>query len=180
MDKKIESGSLLLSACEFKPLVERDIPKIVAAFLELNWNKPSTQYLHYLQEQNLKERAIWTAWHKDIFLGYVTLKWISDYIPFRESQIPEINDLNVLPKFRKQGIGSKLLDLAETEAAQKSTTIGLGVGLFLDYGNAQRLYIQKGYMPDGRGITYKNKAVLWNELVAVDDDLVLWLTKKIR
>lgn len=52
-------------------------------------------------------------------------------------------DLNVLPRFRKMGIGSLLLDIAEKEAATKSDVVGIGVGLYAGedggYGSAQRL-----------------------------------------
>jgi hypothetical protein len=33
--------------------------------------------------------------------------------------------------------------------------VGLGVELCADYGPAQMLYIKKGYIPDGNGVTYK-------------------------
>ena len=32
--------------------------------------------------------------------------------------------------------------------------VGIGVGLYPDYGSAQRLYIKRGYLPDGHGATY--------------------------
>ena len=59
------------------------------------------------------------------------------------------------------------------------TTVGLGVGLTADYGSAQRLYIQLGYMPDGYGVHHKNRAVNYGDTVMVDDDLVLYLTKRL-
>jgi len=48
-----------------------------------------------------------------------------------------------------------------------------------DYGNAQQLYIQLGYLPDGRGLHYKNKVLHYAETVILDDDLVLYFTKAI-
>jgi len=56
---------------------------------------------------------------------------------------------------------------------------GLGVGITANYGNAQRLYAQLGYIPDGCGIHYKGKASHYSELVPVDDDLVLYFTKQL-
>ena len=77
-------------------------------------------------------------------------------------------DLNVLPHYRKMGVGSLLLDCAEKEAATKSQIIGIGVGLYAGedggYGAAQRLY----YKPTVLGNNYP-----------LDDDLVLWFTKKL-
>lgn len=85
------------------------------------------------------------------FAGYVTLKWQSQYPSFKAENIPEIMDLNVLPAFRKMGIGSLLLDRAEKEAATRSKVVGIGVGLYAGadggYGPAQRLYVKRGYIP---------------------------------
>ena len=68
-------------------------------------------------------------------------------------------DLNVLPPFRNKGIGAQLLEVAERQAATRSHVVGLGVGLYRDYGNAQKLYIKKGYAPDGQGLTYQYQHV---------------------
>ena len=164
---------------EFKSLQQTDIPFIVAAFAELGWDKPASLYQQYLLEQENHQRCVWVAFQEGIFVGYITLKWHSEYAPFHQQGIPEIIDLNVLPKFRKQGIGSKLLDLAETEAQKKNKIIGIGFGLYADYGNAQRLYIKRGYMPDGLGITYNYQPIDPGSIVCLDDDLVLWLTKEL-
>lgn len=57
--------------------------------------------------------------------------------------------------------------------------IGIGVGLYADYGAAQRLYPKLGYRPDGRGITYREHPVAPGSSVPVDDDLVLWMTRRL-
>ena len=128
---------------------------------------------------NLLGDAVHAVFDGDVFVGYVTLKWHSDYQNFAMQNIPEISDLNVLPKFWRQGVGSRLLDLAEAEASKRSPCVGIGVGLYADYGNAQKLYVKRGYVPDGCGITYKNELVQPWETVRVDDDLTLWLVKKL-
>ena len=78
-------------------------------------------------------------------------------------------------------IGSKLMDVAER--AVKSTFVGIGVGLYGGadggYGHAQRLYVKRGYIPDGRGVSYNYAPVDPYANVVLDDDLVLWYTKKI-
>ncbi len=163
----------------FKALIQDDIPSIVATFTAIGWNKPTSIYEQYFQEQRGGQRHIWIARQNNTVLGYVTLKWQSDYPLFKMHNIPEINDLNVLPVFRKQGIGSKLLDYAEAEARGKSHIVGLGVGLYADYGDAQKLYVKRGYIPDGHGITYNNNFVNPGSTVQVDDDLILWLTKSL-
>lgn len=164
---------------EFRLLQQADIPLIVVAFAELGWDKPASLYQQYLAEQENHHRCVWVAFQEGTFVGYITLKWHSAYAPFQKQGIPEIVDLNVLPKFRKQGIGSKLLDLAETEAQKKNSIIGIGVGLYADYGAAQRLYAKRGYMPDGLGITYNYQPIDPGSTVRLDDDLVLWFTKEL-
>ncbi|MDF2964940.1 MAG: Acyl-CoA N-acyltransferase [Rickettsiaceae bacterium] len=174
---KLNLNTLQIS---IKPFTESHIPLIVKNFAAHNWLKTPELFESYLKEQQINERIIWLAFLKDQFVGYVTLKMNSTYVPFYEAQIPEINDFNVLPSFRGKGIGSKLLEVAETEAAKRSNIVGLGVGLHESYGNAQKLYVKRGYIPDGRGITYKDRIVEFDEKIPLDDDLVIWFTKKLR
>jgi len=47
-----------------------------------------------------------------------------------------------------------------------------------DYGAAQRMYVLRGYIPDGRGIVSHNRFPAYGESVPVDDDLVLHFTKR--
>ena len=86
---------------------------------------------------------------------------------------------NKLCVYRRKGIASRLLDILETEAFNISSVVGIGVGLYPDYGSAQRLYVNRNYIPDGRGITYNCKTVLPGEQVILDDELVLWYTKEV-
>lgn len=93
-------------------------------------------------------------------------------------------DLNVLPSFRKLGIGSILLTATEEKAASQHDRVGIGVGLYGGpdggYGQAQRLYIKRGYLPDGLGVTYGYKPAAPGTMVSLDDDLILWFTKKVK
>ncbi|MBP6985197.1 MAG: GNAT family N-acetyltransferase [Alphaproteobacteria bacterium] len=162
-----------------RPLFQVDIPLIVESFALNNWPKPATIFEAYLKEQESGERLIWLAFYEDQFAGYATLKWESKYQPFKDQGIPEIMDLNVLPPYRGKGIGSDLLERAEQAALKISPVVGLGVGLYQDYGRAQQMYVKHGYIPDGLGLTYNYKPVAPGETVPVDDDLVFWFTKNI-
>jgi len=145
-----------------------------------NWPKPASLFERYLKEQETNERIIWLSFLEDKFAGYITLKWKSKYPSFLRRNIPEINDFNVLPLYRNKGIGLKLLKTAEDMAVTRSNVVGIGVGLYSDYGAAQRMYIKHGYIPDALGVTYNYKPVKPGSEVRLDDDLILWFTKKLK
>lgn len=161
-------------------LESEDIPEISTAFQQLGWNKPASQYEHYLAEQERKVRDVYVAFVEEGFAGYLTICWKSSYEPFRAKNIPEIVDFNVLPKFRRRGIGAQLMDRAESEIARVSSIAGIGVGMDPDYGAAQRLYVLRGYVPDGRGLHHRDHYVKYGEQITVDDDLALFLTKELK
>jgi ribosomal protein S18 acetylase RimI-like enzyme len=162
---------------DIRLLESKDIAPIVRAFKELGWHKPQSQYESYWLEQELKIRDVYVAFQEEQFAGYLTICWKSGYEPFQERKIPEITDFNVLPKFRRMKIGTQLMDKAENEIAKVSSVAGIGVGMTRDYGAAQRLYILRGYIPDGFGLHWKDHHVQYGEAIRVDDDLALYLTK---
>jgi GNAT superfamily N-acetyltransferase len=171
----VEKGNLVI-----RLLAANDIPHIVTAFEEIGWNKPKEQYERYLIDQASEDRAVYIAMVEEEFAGYLTICWKSPYAPLREKNIPEIVDFNVLPKFRRMGIGTQLMDKAESEIAKVSFTAGIGVGMDSDYGAAQRMYILRGYVPDGRGLHHKDHYVKYGEQITVDDSLALYLTKELK
>lgn len=163
------------------PLNTDDIEQILLSFKEIGWNKPKSLYENYLSEQDKGIRSILVAKENEVFCGYVTIKWTTDYPFFKQQNIPEISDLNVLPRYRKQGIGTKLLLECEDMSKKRDfTQIGLGVGLTEEYGDAQRLYVQLGYIPDGHGLYYKNSSIAYGSKVLVDDDLIIYLIKSLN
>lgn len=168
------------SQLSIRLLESRNIPQIAEAFAKLGWHKPASQYEQYLLEQKLDRRNVYVAFVADKFAGYVTVCWVSSYESFRSANIPEIVDFNVLPEFRRQHIGTVLMDKAENEIAQVSRIAGIGVGMTADYGAAQRMYVLRGYIPDGRGLHHKDRPLYYGEQVTVDDDLALFFTKELK
>lgn len=162
-----------------RTLAQRDIQPIAAAFAGLGWNKPASQYEKYLAEQQLGQRVMLVAFLREDFAGYVTICWLSDYPPFLAANIPEIVDFNVLPRFRRRGIGSSLMDAAEAWVSAYGALVGIGVGLSADYGAAQRMYARRGYLPDGRGLMSAGNPAESGKPVMVDDDLCLYFTKNL-
>ncbi|MEI6286802.1 MAG: GNAT family N-acetyltransferase [Bacillota bacterium] len=169
----------MASDMEIASFREEDIPEIVAAFRRLGWSKPAELYRGYLAEQQCNQRLVWIVRVDGVFAGYVTLCRHSHYPPFLSAGIPEIKDLNVLPQYRNNGIAMRLMDEAENAARAYSDTVGIGVGMYPDYGAAQRLYVKRGYVPDGRGLCYDYRQLQPGEPTINDDNLVLMLTKKL-
>ena len=164
-------------------LESKDIPEIASAFQQLGWNKPALQYERYLMEQALQIRDVYVAFLKGEFTGYLTICWNSHYEPFQKEKISEIVDFNVLPKFRQLGIGTQLMDKAENEITKVSSIAGIGVGMTPDYGAAQRLYVLyvlRGYVPDSRGLHYQGHHIKYGEEITIDDNLALYLKKKLK
>jgi GNAT superfamily N-acetyltransferase len=161
-------------------LEEGDPLSIATAFQQIGWRKPETQYQRYLQEQMAGTRTCFVATIDGQFAGYVTVNWRPIYAGFADLNIPEVQDLNVLTTYRRKGIASRLLDRAEAEVARCSGVVGIGVGLHPGYNAAQRLYVKRGYIPDARGITYRERFVEEGAYVMLDDDLVMHFTKQLR
>ncbi|MCQ6561201.1 GNAT family N-acetyltransferase [Paenibacillus mendelii] len=161
-------------------LIEAGDPEMISeAFQRQGWEKPEALYHRYVEEQRNGERVTLIAEADGEFAGYVNVIWSSSYPAFRENRIPEINDFNVLIKYRRRGIGSILLDEAEGRASERSGTVGIGVGLFADYGPAQVMYVKRGYIPDGKGIYCHQQYVAEDQTVVIDHDIALYLTKKL-
>jgi GNAT superfamily N-acetyltransferase len=163
-----------------RPLKKKDIKTISTALVQLGWRDRTAALELYLREQSNSERVIFIAELENVFTGYVTIKWVSDYPAFKKRSIPEIKDLNVLPVFRRRGIATTLLDKAEQTISERSNIVGIAVGMYSDYGVAQRIYSKRGYVPDGSGLVYQGKYVKPGQIITVDDDLVLYFTKSIN
>ena len=99
--------------------------------------------------------------------------------PWAGMGYPEIVDLSVFIAARNQGIGNRLLDVAEAQAAKLADRVCLAVGVHSGYGAAQRIYIQRGYLPDGTGAWYQGKPLEQYAPCCNDDDLLLYLSKSL-
>jgi GNAT superfamily N-acetyltransferase len=161
-----------------KLLDEKTIPLIMSAFLGSVWKTPGSHFEEMLAAQEKGEIVFLVAYSGNAVAGFVFIKWQADYPPFAEKSIPEIRDLRVLAEFRRRGIASALMDEAEKRIFERSNIAGIGVGLYADYGPAQRMYILRGYVPDGNGLSYNNQLVNPGHDVFVDDDLLLYFTKE--
>jgi GNAT superfamily N-acetyltransferase len=163
-----------------RELTGDDLPTIAATSGGRAWNGGTERWSRRLAEHEAGERVVLLAVQEEGILGYGSILWSPPYQPFRELGIPEIQDVVVSESYRRQGIGSRLIAALEQLARKRGCLqIGLGVGLYADYGPTQALYAKLGYIPDGRGITYKYIPAPGGSTFRVDDDLLLWLVKSL-
>ncbi len=161
-------------------LEQSDADAFAEAFAEMGWKKPAAQFNQYFREQEAGRRTVLVAEWEGALAGYVTILWESGDPVFRSRGIPEIKDFNVLLKCRRQGIGSALMDAAEAVVAKRGPVVGLGVGLHPGYGSAQRLYVRRGYVPDGAGVVVDGKSVPEGADIKLDDGPMLRMTKELE
>ena len=155
-----------------------DLDLIYSSPVVTGSNRPAGLYYRYYEEQEKGQRVVLLAFCDGEFAGHVNIIWKSEYPLFAEKNIPEINDLIVVPDLRRHGIATTLVNEAEKIIFQRSPAAGIGVGMYADYGPAQRMYILRGYVPDRLGLMYKRTPVKPGEMVKVDDNLVLYLIKE--
>jgi GNAT superfamily N-acetyltransferase len=132
-----------------------------------------------LAEQAAGRRRILIAFDVgDVPVGYVQLNFTPVYTPFRRLGLAEIQDLNVVPSHRRQGLGARLVaaceDIVRTAGGSE---VAISVGVTASFGPAQRLYAALGYRPDGAGICHDDEPVRPGTLLPVDDLLTLKLIR---
>lgn len=166
---------------ELRELQADDLPRIVATNGGIAWNGGFEKWNARLAEHQDGRRSLLIAVEPEDpsrCRGYGSLLWSSQYHPFRELGIPEIQDLVVSEQWRNHGIATSLIRALEDQARSRGyKQTGLGVGLYADYGPAQRLYTKLGYKLDGHGVTYKCVPIKGGETVRLDDDLIVWMVK---
>lgn len=160
---------------------EADAQVFYDEYAAQGWHPEVEYYLMRIRDAAEGKCVALTAEYQGRPAGSLYLYLNAQEGPFKGNGSPEIVDFNVLKKFQRKGIGNHLMDVAEQIAAQHADTVCLGVGLSREYGTAQRMYVKRGYIPDGSGVWYQNKQCVQYETVCtVDDDLVLFLSKKLR
>jgi GNAT superfamily N-acetyltransferase len=131
-----------------------------------------------IEEQGAGRRELLIVSDRSADIGYGMLNREPQYALYKRLGMPEIQDLNVVPEARRQGAGTALIGaLEEVARGLGYRQIGISVGLYADYGAAQRLYVKLGYAPDGLGVTYDRVAVAAGEIRPVDDNLCLMMVK---
>lgn len=161
--------------------ISDDIPALDAIALAQNSRKEPDYFARCLEEQAAGRRLVFVAGQEEAApTGYGMLNFNPQYALYKRLGIPEIQDLNVVPEARKQGLATAIIHRCETVARERGCEhMGISVGLYPDYGPAQRLYVKLGYIPDGYGVTYDRQTVRPGEMRPVDDDLCLMMIKQL-
>ena len=166
------------TTCSIRKMQESDIKDLSRGFISQGWPSREEILTRYFKEQESGEREVLVAEVKDALAGYITILPSAKHGPFAEIY-PELSDFNVFEPFQNQGIGNLLMEEAEKRVKLTSDKVTLGVGLHSGYGPAQRLYIKRGYIPDGTGVWYQNHQPAMNAVCEDIGELVLYLSKNL-
>lgn len=156
-----------------------DAQEITDAEIEQGWDASIEKYQKRLEDQRVGKAVSLVAEYDGRPVGYINVYPDSASGAFAGKGYPEIVDFGVLEKYRRLGIGNALMDVAEEIAATYADVVCIGVGLHSGYGSAQRMYVKRGYIPDGSGVWFRDKVCTPYEECVNDDDLVLYLSKKL-
>ena len=166
------------TTCSIRKTQESDIQDLSRGFISQGWPSREEILTRYFKEQESGEREVLVAEVEGAVAGYITILPDAKQGPFA-GMAPELSDFNVFEPFQNQGIGNLLLEEAEKRVKLISDKVTLGVGLHSGYGPAQRLYIKRGYIPDGTGVWYQNHQPAMNAVCEDIGELVLYLSKNL-
>ena len=166
------------TTCSIRKMQESDIQDLSRRFISQGWPGREEILARYFLEQECGEREVLVAEVEGALAGYISILPCAKQGPFAEI-FPELSDFNVFEPFQNQGIGNLLLEEAEKRVRLISDKVTLGVGLHSGYGPAQRLYIKRGYIPDGTGVWYQNHQPAMNAVCEDIGELVLYLSKNL-
>lgn len=137
--------------------------------------RPLQKHRERLEQQSRGEILYLVAWEDGgNAVGHELLRWRG------RLGFPQVEDLFVLPPRRAEGIGSLLLDAAESQARRRGfDRIGLGVAV--DNDGARRLYARRGYAPaEGEPYLVTYPAYGDDGIQRVVNELTLFLVKELR
>ena len=175
---KEESERLRRLCIDIRIMNYDDIPLICRA--DGDGSQKNTGYLkRQLDNQKKSECTALLALYNGAVAGYVFLYHKCRWGGLAGQNIPGVVDLIVFEKYRQKKIATMLLDVAENIAKQHCNKIYLDVCLNSEYGPAQRFYIKRGYIPDGKGVYYKEKICETDAVCRNDDELTLCLVKEL-
>ena len=167
------------TTCSIRKMQESDIKELSRGFISQGWASREEILTRYFKEQESGEREVLVAKVEGAVAGYITILPDAKQGPFA-GMAPELSDFNVFETFQNQGIGNLLMEEAEKRVKLVSDKVTLGVGLHSGYGPAQRLYVKRGYIPDGSGVWFRDQPLDPYSSCENNDDLVLYFSKRLN
>ena len=163
-----------------RDIVKTD-PKIITHEEHLQgWTHQKVEkYTQRLKDVATGKCVSLVAEYKGKVAGYFNVYLNSTSGKFANKNIPELIDLGVFKKYRKHGIGNILMQVAEDIAKKYCDIVCIGVGLHKDYGAAQRMYVKRGFIPDGTGLWWNGKNLKPYSDMKNDNEAVIYLSKKL-
>lgn len=110
--------------------------------------------------------------------GFAVLNHSPKYALYQRLQIPEIQDVFILPDARGRGVATALINHCEAQVSE--SMIGISVPVSPNFGIAQQLYYKLGYKPDGNGVTYNREILSHDSRVKLDENLCLMMVKDLE
>lgn len=162
-----------------RPMEERDIEVICREEKAQGWHPEPEKYRMRIAHMAEGKSFAWVAEYAGKVAGYNNLYLAAKNGPFAGKGIPEVVDLGVFERFRNHGIGQALMETAEEKAKELAAEVCIGVGLHSGYGSAQRMYVKRGYVPDGSGVWFQDKVCPEYGPCMNNDSLILYLSKKL-
>ncbi len=167
-------------AVKIRSMAAEDAITLYDTYSSYGWHPKIETYEKYYTDQQEGKRLVFIAEFQGEVKGQSTLDLHPEEGPWAGKGIPEIVDLTVFFDVHGKGIGSRLLDAAENAASGIADAVYLAVGVHSGYGPAQRIYAKRGYIPDGSGVWYQGKVLEQYAPCVNNDDLVLYMSKKLR
>ena len=133
---------------EIRPLEESEVD-----VLAQHVRRPPGMHRARWELQQEGKAAYLVAWHANLPIGHVLLKWAGTTREPMASHLyrcPQLSDLHVQPEYRSRGIGSQLMHAVETLVRQRGYS-QLGLSVALDNVRARSLYERRGYRGSGLG-----------------------------
>ena len=155
-------------------LAQKDeIPELINWFTDNYYHDREQAEKHFADHID-QDGATFVAKENNQLVGYVTVG-----ISYTK-KIPLIANFYVAEGYRRMGLGTRLLDLAEEYIAKNlGDRVVLWVPILDAFGPAQIMYIKRGYVPDGRGVVTDNTPVKAGDKVTISDEFHWCLEKEL-
>jgi GNAT superfamily N-acetyltransferase len=159
---------------EIHQVTREELPAIIDWFATSYYDNRRDAEAHFADHFDGQGATFIARCGQDI-AGYITVA-----LKARIKDIPCIVNFVVFEPYRRHGLGSRLMDIAEAYLAKGADKVVLWVPIIERYGPAQRLYAKRGYIPDGDGVVKNGVPVKEGETHRIDEDLLLCLVKDLE